>query len=138
MRTPQVLQDVGVAGKAPGETTKFVDQLVVDTSTVAGESPTVVSISNKSRVFPALTGETQLGIAEQIRADAGEALAKYGGRITVRRPGSALFDRPVTVSRVYLVYDARYADTELQRFIRNTLVNYRYKGQTVVVEFRSF
>src|SRR5205085_3345103 len=83
MAEPVVESNVGVAGKKPGETTKYVDQLVVDKATIGpGKTPSVQSFSNKSRVWPDKLGATErASVRAQVIEDTKEALTKYGGDI---------------------------------------------------------
>jgi hypothetical protein len=123
MKEPEVLSNVGVAGKAEGETTKFVDQLIVDRATLGSASPKVEAFSNKSRDFAEIIkAEGDAGLARQVAADAQEALGKYGGSVGIRRqavmrPNAAgqlekvpfeLFDQTVKVDKVFLVYDKSF------------------------------
>jgi hypothetical protein len=117
MEKPVVLSNVGVAGKAEGETTKFVDQLVVDEATVgAGKTPKIEVFSNKSRQFDELFQQGKVSeIRQQVVADATEAIDKYGGTIDIRRrfgadsPLKSLFNQDVKVEKVTLVYDKSLA-----------------------------
>lgn len=113
MEKPVVLSNVGVAGKAEGEATKFVDQLVVDEATVGvGKAPKIEVFSNKSRQFDELFQQGKVSeIRQQVVADAKEAIDKYGGTITLRRrfEGDSalktLFNQDIKVGKVTLVYD---------------------------------
>ncbi len=101
MERPRVDENVGLGHKDSTSRT-YVDQLVVDEATLRQGTPRVESYSVKQRDFTRMDPND---IADQVRADAREAAAKYGGSIEVRRPGHPLFERRVVVSRVHLVYD---------------------------------
>ena len=64
----------------------------------------VETFSNKSHDFKEWS---EGDIFKQLKTDADEALAKYGGVVQVRRPGHPLFGRNVSVSRVHLMYDEK-------------------------------
>jgi hypothetical protein len=102
LEEPLVTENVGL-GHAGTVIPTYVDQLVVDEASLRpGRTPTVHSFSNKQRDFSAMSEEAAL---KQLKADAREALTKYGGSVEIRRPGHPLFGRQVKVSRVHLVYD---------------------------------
>jgi hypothetical protein len=91
----------------------YVDQLAVDQATLSpGLRPSVHSFSNKQRNF---AGKSEKEAIQQLELDAREARAKYGGEVTVRRPGHPLFEQKVRVSRTHLVYDARTLDAEIKK-----------------------
>ena len=81
-----------------------------------GLRPSVHSFSNKQRNF---AGKTEKEALQQLEMDAREARAKYGGEVTVRRPGHPLFGKKVRVTQTHLVYDARTFDGELQKALLN-------------------
>lgn len=124
MQKPIVQSNVGVVGQVEGESTKFVDQLVVDGATIGpGKTPSIQAFSNKSRDFDEWFKNQNLAkIRDQVRADVQEAVSKYGGDITLRRPKGPLkelFNRTVKVEKVTLVYDKSLAEVEdVQKFIR--------------------
>jgi hypothetical protein len=157
MKDPEVLSNVGVAGKTEGETTKFVDQLIVDRSTLGGTAkPSIEALSNKSRNFgEIIKAEGNGGLAKQVAADAQEALSKYGGEVTIRRQAVTrinaagkpetvpfeLFNDTVKVDKVYLVYDKSFLGdpakaTDLIRAIERAADSVSVKGQKVIVLFK--
>ena len=109
LEQPIVTENVGLvhAGKA---TLTYVDQFVVDEASLRpGRTPSVHCFSNKQRSFKSLSKKE---IESQLKADAQEALTKYGGTVEIRRPGHPLFGRKVEVSRVHLVYDGTILESE--------------------------
>ena len=142
MAEPVVESNVGVAGKAEGETTKFADQLVVDRATIGpGKTPKVQSFSNKSRVWPDKLGAAERSsVRSQVVADAEEALTKYGGDVTLRRPTGPLkelYNQTVKVEKVTLVYDKAYVKTpELEKAILDAASGVKIDGQQVTVIFK--
>src|SRR5205814_2254374 len=116
MAEPVVESNVGVAGKKTGETTKYADQLVVDKATIGpGKTPSVQTFSNKSRVWPDKLGAIErASVRAQVIEDVKEALTKYGGDITLRRPEGPLkelYNQTVKVEKVTLVYEKTYVKT---------------------------
>lgn len=142
MKDPIVESNVGIAGKGKGENTKFVDQLVVDGATVGeGKIPDIVALSNKSRAWPeTLNASSRASSRTQVIEDATEALTKYGGEVTLRRPDGplqVLFNQPVKVSKVILVYDRAFVKTaELENLIKDAAKGVKINGQQVSVIFR--
>lgn len=143
MQDPVVESNVGVAGKQAGETTKFADQLIVDKATMApGKTPKVTALSNKSRIWPEKLGAAErASVRSQVVADAEEALTKYGGDITLRRPEGPLkelFNQTVKAEPVYLVYDKALVKTaELEKLIMDAAAGVKSaSGQKVIVIFR--
>lgn len=132
MQNPIVEENVAIAGKAEGDTTKFADQIVIDQATLQSGKPNIITFSNKSRDFNALTeGE----IRSIVVADAKEAVQKYGGKITLRTRQKALkdlklYDQQYDVSKVMLVYDFK-GSKDAQRIIRSAAV-----GTGVEILFR--
>ena len=136
MKQPEVLSNVGVAGKADSPTTKFVDQLLVDRSTLQSATPKVQALSNKSRNFADITksggpvGTWQAsdggcpwkpwkstGGNVEVRREAVERLAADGKKLET--VPFELFDKSVTVEKVYLVYDKTFAtDATLRKSAR--------------------
>jgi hypothetical protein len=127
---------VGIAGKeAVKPTTKFADQIIYDAADVTSAKPTVVAVSNKSRIFTGGSEAELTAYSSQALADAEEAISKYGGTINIRRESSPLFNKPVEVERVVLVYDARYVSFDAQDAIEKALAGYQYMGQPITVVF---
>lgn len=103
MKQPRTDGNVGL--RREGSTSVFyTDDLIVDQATLKSGAPRVETVSTKQRDFHRMSDKEA---ADQVRTDAREALAKYGGEVEVRRQGHPLFGRRVTVSRVHLVYDAK-------------------------------
>lgn len=101
----QPLSETNVGLKREGRTSVvYVDHLAVDGATLKGSTPRVESISTKQRDFKRMSIDDA---RDRVRADAREALTKYGGEVEVRRRGHPLFGRRVAVSRVHLVYDGK-------------------------------
>jgi hypothetical protein len=81
---------------------RYPDYFAVDEATLKrGSVPRVESVSVKKRNF---SSKSEREVEQQVRADAQEALSKYGGELEVRRPGHPLYGRTVQVSKVHLVY----------------------------------
>jgi hypothetical protein len=78
---------------------RFADVLVIEQKPPPGQPPRVETFSFKSRDFSGLKAEA---MEAQMKADAREALRKYGGTIDIRRPG---LEGRVDVRRVRLVYE---------------------------------
>jgi hypothetical protein len=102
MERPQMSENVGLAREGSDART-YVDQLVVDETTLQSASPRVETFSTKHRDFTQMSDQS---LRAQVEADAREALRKYGGTVEIRRQGHPLFERRVPVSRVHLVYDS--------------------------------
>ena len=94
---PRVETYVGV--RKPTTDLRFADVLVIEQKPLPGQPPRVETFSMKSRDF---SGLEYRNMAAQVKADAGEALTKYGGVLDIRRPGLELH---VEVQRVYLIYE---------------------------------
>lgn len=127
---PYVESNVGVAGSAQGEGTKFADQLVVDRATMRSGHPHIEAFSDKSRAFDALFKQHSIGrIQQQVQEDVLEAVSKYGGDVTLRRltdPKSGpsvlkeLYNQTVRIDKVTIVYDAKLAASpDVQKIIRD-------------------
>ena len=148
MADPVVESNVAVLEKS-GKTSvtgqpvhNFPDQVIVDGAELAsGKTPKITTVSNKSRQWPTtLGGAETASVRAQVVEDATEALTKYGGDITFRRPEGplkGLYNQTVKVDKVKLVYDAKYAQTkELQQLIRDAAAGVEVNGQRVEVIFR--
>ncbi|PTL82314.1 hypothetical protein DAT35_19890 [Vitiosangium sp. GDMCC 1.1324] len=121
---PIVTENVGLVHEGRTSLT-YVDQFVVDESSLRpGRTPTVHCFSNKQRSFKSMDKRE---IESQLKADALEALTKYGGTVEVRRPGHPLFGRRVEVSRVHLVYDEQGLTPSDKRMLMN-------RAQTLDIE----
>ncbi|MET0649826.1 MAG: DUF4157 domain-containing protein [Pyrinomonadaceae bacterium] len=137
-----VLEKGGKVSKTGQPVHNFPDQLIVDGATVGpGKTPKITAVSNKSREWPAkLGGAETASVRAQAIEDATEALTKYGGDVTLRRPEGplkALYNQTVKVEKVKLIYDAKYAQTkELQQLIRDAAAGVEVNGQRVEVIFR--
>jgi ELWxxDGT repeat protein len=94
---PRVETYVGV--RKPTTDVRFADVLVIEQKPLPGKSPRVETFSFKSRDFSGLEAEA---MEAQMKADAREALRKYGGTLEIRRPG---LEGLVDVERVRLVYE---------------------------------
>jgi hypothetical protein len=116
MKQPLITGNMGL--KLEGRATPvYVDQIAVDQATLGpGLRPSVHTFSNKQRNF---AGKSLEEAINQLKLDAREARAKYGGEVEMRRPGHPLFGKKVRVSRTHLVYDA----TNLDSKIKNALLN---------------
>lgn len=101
MEQPRTDANVGLRHEGNTSVT-YADDLAVDEATLKSSEPRVESVSTKQRDFRRMSEDDA---RKQVRTDAEEALAKYGGEVEVRRRGHPLFERRVTVSRVHLVYD---------------------------------
>jgi hypothetical protein len=140
---PGVLEKGGKVSKAGQPVHNFPDQLIVDGATVGpGKTPKVTTVSNKSRVWPERLGAAeQKSISDQVIADAEEALSKYGGEITLRRPTgplAPLYNQTVKVDQVILVYDKTYVlSSQLDTLIRDAAAGVKSpSGQRVIVIIR--
>jgi hypothetical protein len=100
-RSPRVEQNVAVT---KGQGLRFADQLVIEAEPVRGQAPRVETFSCKSRDLRALPREE---LKRQVRADALEAMQKYGGTLGIRRSSIHRGEGHVDVSKVHLVYDAQ-------------------------------
>jgi hypothetical protein len=116
MKRPLITDNVGL--KLEGRATPvYVDQLAVDQATLGpGLRPSVHTFSNKQRDF---AGMSQGEAVNQLKLDAREARAKYGGEVEVRRPGHPLFGNKFRVSRPHLVYDAKSLDATIKKALLN-------------------
>lgn len=124
---PIVTENVGLVHEGRATLT-YVDQFVVDKASLRpGRTPTVHCFSNKQRSFKSMSKPE---IESQLRADAREALTKYGGTVEISRPGHPLFGRKVEVSRVHLVYDG----TTLESGLKDTLTKFA-KGLDIELHF---
>jgi len=94
---PRVETYVGV--HKPTTDLRFADVLVIEQKPLAGQSPRVETFSFKSRDFSGLKSNA---LEAQMKADAREALRKYGETLDIRRPG---LEGRVDVQRVHLVYE---------------------------------
>jgi hypothetical protein len=94
---PLVETYVGV--RKPTTDLRFADVLVIEQKPLPGQPPRVETFSFKSRDFSGLKAEA---MEAQMKADAREALRKYGGTLEIRRPG---LEGHVDVQRVRLVYE---------------------------------
>lgn len=115
MKQPLATENTGL--KPEGSTTvTYADDLVVDEATLSpGLRPNVQSFSMKQRDFSAMSDDEAF---KQVRADAREALTKYGGTVEVRRSGHPLFGKKVVVTRVHLVYDGTALSPEFKNALR--------------------
>ena len=114
----------------------------MDRATIGpGKTPKVQSFSNKSRVWPDKLGAAERSsVRSQVVADAEEALTKYGGDVTLRRPTGPLkelYNQTVKVEKVTLVYDKAYVKTpELEKAILDAASGVKIDGQQVTVIFK--
>ncbi|MFL5355564.1 hypothetical protein [Archangium sp.] len=114
LENPIVTENVGLVHEGRATLT-YVDQLVVDEASLRpGRTPTVHCFSNKQRSFQSMSLQE---LRSQLRADAREALTKYGGTVEIRRPGHPLFGRKVEVSRVHLVYDEKELTVDAKKLL---------------------
>jgi hypothetical protein len=97
---PLVETSVGVA-KEGQSGVRFVDVLAIEKQPPAGEPPRGESFSFKSRDLR-LLGDA---LAEQMRADASEAIRYYGETLDIRRPVLKYLGPEVQVQRVRLIYE---------------------------------
>jgi hypothetical protein len=101
--TPRIEANVGV--RKPSAGLRYADVLVIEEGKLGGGPPRVETFSFKSRDFSGLDREA---LTAQMKADAREALQKYGERLDIRRGSlQRLFGeaREVRVSRVRLIYE---------------------------------
>jgi len=94
---------VGV--RKPGSELRFADVLVIEESGLSGGPPRIETFSFKSRD---LSGLGENALKAQMKADAREALQKYGGTLDIRR--NTLWPllhggSEVLVQRIRLVYE---------------------------------
>ena len=94
---PQLEAYVGVHKPTSG--LRFADVLVIERKPLPGQPPRVETFSFKSRDFSGLKYDV---LEAQMKADAREALRKYGETLDIRRPG---LQGRVEVKRVRLVYE---------------------------------
>lgn len=92
------------------DTTKYADQFAYDPVTKE-----VQAFSNKSRDFATIKD-----VEGTVEADVREALAKYSGKVEVRRPTHPLFGKEVEVKTITLVYDSSLAPAEMRDMIAAT------------------
>jgi hypothetical protein len=101
--SPRVEAYVGVW--KPGTGLRFADVLVIETSELVRGPPRVETFSFKSRDLSGLNPED---LTVQMKADAREALQKYGETLSIRRDSLQFLFRDgsqVPVPRVRLVYE---------------------------------
>jgi hypothetical protein len=94
---PRVETYVGV--RKPTTDLRFADALVLEQKPLPGQSPRMETFSFKSRDFSELKYNA---LEAQMKADAREALRKYGETLDIRRPG---LEGRVRVQRVRLIYE---------------------------------
>jgi hypothetical protein len=94
---PRVETYVGV--RKPAADLRFADVLVIEQEPLPGQPPRVETFSFKSRDFSGLKYDV---LEAQMKADAREALRKYGETVDIRRPG---LEGRVKVQRVRLIYE---------------------------------
>jgi hypothetical protein len=127
MQKPHLTENVGM-GHGGTNSLTYADQFVFDEATLQpGSRLRVETFSNKSRDFKSWSDDE---IITQAKADAKEAIAKYGGTVQVRRPGHPLFGRNVPVSRIHLLYDAGTIPPQLK-----TRLSKEIGGRGVEVHF---
>jgi hypothetical protein len=95
--SPRVETYVGV--RKPTTDLRFADVLVIEQKPLPGQPPRVETFSFKSRDFSVLEYQA---VEAQMKADAREALKKYGGTLDIRRPG---IRGVVEARRVHLIYE---------------------------------
>jgi hypothetical protein len=101
--SPRIHRYVGV--KKPESGLRYVDVLVIEEGPLSGGPPRVETFSFKSRD---LSGLEKGALEAQMKADAREALQKYGGTLDIRRDSLQPLLRQgskVPVQRVRLVYE---------------------------------
>jgi hypothetical protein len=137
-----VLEKSGKVSAAGQPVHNFPDQLIVDKATIGpGKTPNIQALSNKSRVWPdKLNAVERASVRTQVVEDATEALTKYGGDITLKRPYGPLkelYNQTVKVGKVTLVYDKSFVKTaELEKLIVDAAKGVKVNGQEVTVIFR--
>ena len=94
---PRIETYVGV--RKPATELRFADVLVIEQKPPPGQPPRVETFSFKSRDFSELKYNA---LEAQLKADAREALQKYGETLDIRRPG---LEGRVNVQRVRLIYE---------------------------------
>jgi hypothetical protein len=102
---PGIHRYVGV--KKPGSGLRYADVLIIEEGELAGGPPRVETFSFKSRNL-ALLELDENALGTQMKADANEALRKYGGTLDIRRDSLQPLlrgSREVPVQRVRLVYE---------------------------------
>ncbi|HYO54207.1 hypothetical protein [Archangium sp.] len=100
---PRIERYVGV--KKPESGLRYADVLIIEEGELAGGPPRVETLSFKSRDLLRLDPDA---LKEQMKADAREALGKYGGTLDIRRDSLQHILRgrsEVPVQRVRLVYE---------------------------------
>jgi hypothetical protein len=113
--SPRVETYVGV--RKPTADLRFADVLVIEQKPLPGQPPRVETFSFKSRDFSEFEYRT---VVAQMKADAREALHKYGETLEIRRPGLEL---RVKVQRVRLIYEGgklKPPEPDLKRAVRAT------------------
>ncbi|WP_309892113.1 hypothetical protein [Archangium sp.] len=101
--TPRIERYVGVSKPESG--LRYADVLIIEAGELAGRPRRVETLSFKSRDFSGLSPEE---LSARMKADAREALRKYGETLDIRRESLHVLLREgseVPVSRVRLVYD---------------------------------
>ena len=101
--TPRIERYVGVSKPESG--LRYADVLIIEAGESAGRPRRVETLSFKSRDFSGLDPDV---LKVQMKADAREALRKYGETLDIRRESLHVLLREgseVPVSRVRLVYD---------------------------------
>jgi hypothetical protein len=103
--------------RVPGPGGRWKAAETVDQATLGpGLRPSAHTFSTKQRDF---AGMSQGEAINQLKLDAREARAKYGGEVEVRRPGHPLFGNKVRVSRPHLVYGATSLDDTSKKALLN-------------------
>ncbi|MFY0574841.1 hypothetical protein ACN28S_11160 [Cystobacter fuscus] len=85
--------------RKPTTDLRFADVLVIEQRPLPGQPPRVETFSFKSRDF---SGLKYNALEAQLKADAREALRKYGETFDIRRPG---LEGRVKAQRVRLIYE---------------------------------
>ncbi|ATB30801.1 hypothetical protein [Melittangium boletus] len=101
--TPRIHRYVGV--KKPSTGLRYADVLVIEEGELTGGQPRIETFSFKSRSLSMLD---ENALEAQMKADANEALGKYGGTLDIRRDSLQSLLRgesKVPVARVRLVYE---------------------------------
>jgi hypothetical protein len=128
-----VLEKTGKRSIADKPVHNFPDQVIVDGATIGpNKTPKITTLSNKSHEFDKLFKEQRMNeIRSQVLADVKEALDKYGGPITLKRPTGplhSLYGKTVEVDKVLIIYDKSLASSaDLQELIMRTVVDPRVK-----------
>jgi hypothetical protein len=119
-----VLEKSGKVSKAGQPVHNFPDQLIVDAASIGpGKTPKIHALSNKSHNFDEWFKSNLKQIQAQVNEDVQEALSKYGGEITLKRPTgklAPLYNQSVKVEKVVLIYDAKLAtSSDVKKLIRD-------------------